>query len=621
VTDAAIQPDGADRPPAPDMAVHRHGGGHSPDEGVESERDHLTTVQGISAFCLDALSSVAYGPEAIALVLVAAGAAALRDTIYVSLVIVLLLAVLTLSYRQVIKVFPNGGGAYAVAKESFGPTTSLLAAASLVVDYVLTVAVSLAAGAASLASTFPALRPDVLAITLAALVFLAALNLRGVAESAKVLLVPTALFVVAVYATIVGDLVHTHPAATIGGPAPLDRATEALGVILLLKAFAQGCSAVTGVEAIANGVPAFRENRVKRAQRTEVALGTLLGSMLLGLAFAAHHLQLRPKGTVTLLAQLTAAGLGHGPAFYVTGIAVTVVLGVAANTSFAGLPVLMSLLSQDNRLPHVFALRSHKPLYRYGIVTLAVLAGILLVAVDANTNRLLPLYAIGVFIGFTISQSGLVRHWFRERPRRWMLTAGLNSFGAVLTATATVVFLASKFLAGAWVVTVAIPLLMLLFWRISVYYRLAAAEIGLGSLPPKLAVRPSVVVVPVVSITRMTALALAAAGSLGGEVIAVSVQPSPAAAEDLQAQWDEWAPGVPLRTMIDPRHTLVGPLLRYVRELSAAGDRQVTVLVPELTPSKRRHEFLHNQRGRILTTLLRQRTDAVVATIPFRLHD
>jgi amino acid transporter len=611
----------AARATATEMAVHRHGGGHSPDEGPDDEKSHLTTVEGVSAFCLDALSSVAYGPEAIALVLVAAGAAALHDTIYVSLVIVALLAILTLSYREVIKVFPSGGGAYAVAKRSFGPTVSLLAAASLVVDYVLTVAVSLAAGAASLASTFPSLHRHELIITLGGLVFLAGLNLRGVAESARVLLIPTAVFLVAIYATIVGDLVHSHPVATIGGPVPIDRATEALGVILLLKAFAQGCSAVTGVEAIANGVPAFREPRVKRAQRTEVALGTLLGSMLFGLAFAAHHLSLRPKSSVTLLAQLTAAGLGKGVVFYVAGIAVTVVLGVAANTSFAGLPVLMSLLARDNRLPHVFALRAAKPLYRYGIVTLAVLAGLLLVAVNADTNRLLPLYAIGVFVGFTISQTGLVKHWMRERPPRWWLTAALNSVGALLTATATIVFLASKFLNGAWVVTIAIPLLMLLFWRISSYYRLAAAEIGIGSLPPLLPVRPSLVLVPVVSITRLTAVALAAAESLGDEVIAVSVQPSDDDADRMRAQWEEWGPGVALETMIDTRHSLAGPLLRYVKDREAVGDRQITVLIAELEPRKRRHEFLHNQRGRILTTLLRQRTDAVIASLPYRLHD
>jgi amino acid transporter len=606
--------------PLPDLALHRHGGGHVADEDLD-EKHRLTTVQGISAFCLDALSSVAYGPEAIALVLVAAGASALHDTVYVSVVIVVLLAILTLSYRQVIKAFPNGGGAYAVGKQAFGPIVSLLAAASLVVDYVLTVAVSLAAGAASLASTFPGLRHDELWITLGGLVFLAALNLRGVAESAKVLLIPAAVFLVAMYATIVGDLTRSHPVAVIGGPLPLDRATESLGIILLLKAFAQGCSAVTGVEAIANGVPAFREPQVRRAQRTEVALGTLLGSMLLGLALGARHLGLRPKSSVTLLSQLTAAGLGHGLVFYVTGIAVTVVLGVAANTSFAGLPVLMSLLARDNRLPHVFALRSQKPLYRYGIVTLAVLAGFLLIAVDADTNRLIPLYAIGVFVGFTISQTGLVKHWLAERPPRWWLTAGLNGFGAILTATATVVFLLSKFLEGAWVVTVAIPLLMLLFWRINVYYDLAAAELGIGTIPPVVTPKRSVVLVPVVSITRLTAQAVAAAQGLGQDVVAVSIQPSEASAAALRAQWDDWNPGVRLETMVDVRHTLAGPLIRYVRAIEAAGGRQVTVLVPETTPDKRRHEILHNQRGRILTALLRQRTDAVIATYRFRLHD
>jgi amino acid transporter len=591
------------------------------DAPVDDDRDQLSTIEGVPAFSLDALSSVAYGPEAIALVLVAAGAAALRYTLQVSIVIVVLLAILTLSYRQVIRAFPNGGGAYAVAKESFGPTTSLLAAASLVVDYVLTVAVSLAAGAASLVSTFPALAHDRLEITIGGLVFLAAINLRGVAESARLLLVPTAVFLVGVYAVIVGDLVRSHPLATIGGPLPLDRATESLGVVLLLKAFAQGCSAVTGVEAIANGVPAFREPRVKRAQRTEVALGTLLGSMLIGLALAVRHLGLRPKGSVTLLAQLTAAGLGRGVAFTVVGVAVTVVLGVAANTSFGGLPVLMSLLAQDNRLPHVFALRSHKPLYRYGIVTLAFLAGLLLVAVDADTDRLIPLYAIGVFVGFTISQTGLVRHWWRQRPPRWVLTAGLNTFGAILTAVATVVFLASKFLEGAWVVTVAVPLLMLLFWRISVYYELAAAEIGVGTRPPLPAPKPSLVLVPVVSITRMTALALSTAHSLGQEVLAISVQPSADDAERFAAEWAAWDCATPVKVVVDTRRSLAGPLLRYVNAVERAGDRQVTVLIAELAPRKRRHEFLHNQRGRILTALLRQRTDAVIATLPYRLHD
>jgi hypothetical protein len=375
------------------------------------------------------------------------------------------------------------------------------------------------------------------------------------------------------------------------------------------------------VEAIANGTPAFREPRVRRAQHTEMLLGFFLGTMLLGLGFAFHHLHPPLKSNVTLLSELTAGGLGRGWPFYASGIVVAIVLGVAANTSFGGLPVLMSLLARDNRLPHVFALRAQKPVYRYGIVTLALMAAVLLIAVHANTDALIPLYGIGVFTGFTISQVGLVRHWWRQRSARWLMAIGLNGFGALLSGVAALVLLVTKFTSGAWVAAVTITLLILLFSRISAYYRLTAAEIGLGTVPPLIPPRPSIVVVPVSSITRMTAKVLAAAESLSGEVLAVSVQLTEHDASVFRDEWDRWHPGVELETLIDAQHSLVGPLIGYVRRLEAGGSRQVTVLISELTPRKRRHELLHNQRGKILTTLLRQRTDAVIATLPFRIHD
>ncbi len=590
------------------------------DRSAAGQRKHLTALEGIPALCLDAMSSVAYGPQAVAAILLTAGVAAVSDTLPIILVIVVLLAVLTLSYTQVIRVASDGGGSYAIAKLLISQPVSLLAAASLVVDYVLTVAVSLSAGAQALSSTFPGLQSHELVVCLVGLAFLTAINLVGISESAKVLVVPTVLFLIAIYATVVGDLVRSHPAATLSGPA-LGHVTDSLGILLILKAFSSGCSAVTGVEAIANGTPAFREPRVKRAQRTEIALGAFLGTMLLGLGLAFHHLHPQLKSNVTLLSQLIAAGLGKGAPFYISGIVVAVVLGVAANTSFGGLPVLMSLLARDNRLPHVFALRAQKPVFRYGVVTLAVLAAILLVAGNANTNVLIPLYGIGVFTGFTISQSGLVRHWWRERPPRWLLSIGLNAFGAVLSGVAAVVLLISKFVSGAWVVAVAVPLLILLFSRISRYYTSIAEEIGIGTRPVVLPSRPSRVIVPVMSITNMTARALAAASSLGVHVTAVSVQQSEADAEGFRAEWDRWNPGVPLDTLVSEKHTLVAPLVKYVRRLEAEGDEQVTVLISELTPRKRRHALLHNQRGRILTTILHQRTDAVIATLPFRLHD
>lgn len=449
----------------------------------EGDKYHLTSVEGLAALSLDALSSVAYGPEAIVLVLIAAGTSALSATLPVTLVIAGLLAVLVVSYGQVIAVHPDGGGAYAVGKKDLGPTVSLLAAASLVVDYVLTVTVSLAAGAASLASAFPVLDSHLLAVCLIGLALLTAVNLRGVAESARVLMLPTVLFIVSILGIVVIGLARGHPVAFVGTAQPV-HATEAVSVLLLLKAFSSGCSALTGVEAIANGVPSFREPRVKRAQRTELMLGALLGLMLIGMALLIRRDHVAPRGGVTVLAQLTAGAYGTGWPYYATNLIVTLALAFAANTSFGGLPVLMSLLAKDHRLPHLFGLRTERPVYRWGVVTLALLAAVLLIAVNADTHRMIPLFAIGVFIGFTISQIGLVRHWTGQRPHGWLRRAFLNGVGAVLTAVAGVVLLTTKFLEGAWVVVVAIPLLMLLFDRIQRYYTTVGRELGLGEVPP-----------------------------------------------------------------------------------------------------------------------------------------
>jgi hypothetical protein len=390
--------------------------------------------------------------------------------------------------------------------------------------------------------------------------------------------------------------------------------------VLLLKAFAAGCSAVTGVEAIANGVPAFREPRVKTAQRTEIVLGALLGVMLVGLAvlIRAHHVV--PHGGVTILAQVTAGAFGTGWPFYVSNLAVTLALAFAANTSFGGLPVLMSLLAKDNRLPHVFYLRAERPVYRYGIAVLALAAALLLLAVDAVTSRLIPLFTIGVFVGFTISQVGLVRHWLQARPPRWRVRAALNGAGATMTAIAVVVFLATKFLAGAWVVTLVIPLLMLLFSNIESYYADVAAQLRLGKTPPIPRRHESIVVVPSASISLLTERALSAALSLGQTVIAVAVAGDEEECERLKHDWDEWKCGVPLEVLLDPHRSLIRSVLRYVESIRGQ-EATVTVLIAQIVPSKRRHEILHNQRGRLLEAVLKSRTDVVVATLSFHIKD
>jgi hypothetical protein len=377
---------------------------------------------------------------------------------------------------------------------------------------------------------------------------------------------------------------------------------------------------VTGVEAIANGVPAFREPRVQRAQRTEIGLGGLLGVMLIGLALLIQVHHVLPRGGVTILAQLTAGAFGKGWAFYVSNLAVTLVLALAANTSFGGLPVLMNLLARDHRLPHMFYLRAERPVYRYGVISLALLAGLLLIAVDASTIRLIPLFTIGVFVGFTISQAGLVKHWRETRPPHWQWRAALNGTGAVMTSVAVVVFVFSKFLEGAWVVVLTIPALILLFHRIETYYAEVATELELGRTP-SCPTRPhSLVVVPVTSVNRLTERALCAALALGDHAVAFAVAADEDERDRLVEQWQTWNPGVPLEVVLSRQRALVRSVIRYVTAAAADGT-QVTVLISEIQPRKRRHEVLHNQRGLLLATALRARTDVIVATLPYRLHE
>jgi amino acid transporter len=579
-----------------------------PRTGKHAEEGHdLGVIKGLAALSLDALSSVAYGPEAIVLALVAAGTGALSAVLPIAVVITAMLAILVVSYTQVIAAHPEGGGAYAVAKANLGRWPSLLAAASVVVDYVLTVAVSLAAGAASLASVFPSLSHHILLVSLAGLLILSVVNMFGVSESAKLLIAPAAVFLLSIFATIVVGVLRSHPVATIGTRESFP-ATEALGILLILKAFAAGCSAVTGVEAISNGVPAFKEPTVRTAQRTEISLGVLLGLMLVGLAalIRVHHVV--PRGGVTVLAQLTAGAFGTGWPFYVSNLAVTAVLAFAANTSFGGLPVLMSLLAKDHRLPHAFYLRAEKPIYRIGIGALAIAAALLLIAVNARTNALIPMYAIGVFIGFTISQLGLVRHWVTERTSRWRLRVVLNGTGAAMTAIAVVVFVISKFLAGAWVVVIAIPALMILFDQTERYYGQVAVE------------RESVVIVPASTVNLLTQRAVSAALSLGQTVVAVAVAGNEEECDRIKREWDDWSCGVPIEVLLDPQRSLVRTVLKYVKSVENE-DATITVLIPEIIPRKRRHEILHNQRARLLAAVLKARTDVVIAILPFHLHD
>jgi amino acid transporter len=598
------------------------GGGHPAKAARAKGEGRITSIEGIPALSLDAISSVAYGPEAMLVVLATAGAGALAKIEPITVAIVVLLAILVFSYRQVIEAYPDGGGCYAVSRANLGARASHVAAASLVVDYVLTVAVSIAAGVAALVSAVPALSHDSLAIALGILAFVTALNLRGIATSARAFLLPTTVFIVGIYVVIGAGLARSHPVAGAGvHPAALPKAAATVGILLLLKAFAAGCSALTGVEAIANDVPAFRVPTARSAMRTEVLLGVILASMLLGLAVLTARFHIQPSHSQTVLSQITAASVGRGPVYYVVDLATTVILALAANTSFGGLPVLASLLARDNLVPHVFGLRADRPVYRYGVVVLAVLAGLLLVAVNASTNALIPLYAIGVFTGFTLSQTGLVRHWSKARSRLWSARAALNGTGASITAVATIIFLVTKFTSGAWVTVIAIAALILLFTRIGKYYANAGAELGLGTVPQIPHARKSLVIVAVTGVSRMTESALEAALSLGDDALAVSVQFYDDQAAALQADWDRWKPGVRLVILHPETRSITAPILDYLGSPEIRAYRQVLVLLPEVEPSKWRHRILQNQRDIILADALRRHSNVNVASVPFRLTD
>jgi amino acid transporter len=588
----------------------------------DSSKEQINPFEGLSALSLDALTSVAYGPEAIIVVLAVAGTGALHLILPITIAIIVLLAILVTSYRQVIDAYPGGGGAYAVSRANLGVHASLVAGAALVVDYTLTVAVSIAAGVASLTSAFPSLSPYTVAICLGVLALITLLNLRGLGDSARAFLLPTFMFIIGLLAVIAVGLIHPlglHEAQP-GHSLLSSRGLQVISVLLILKAFSAGCSALTGVEAIANGVPLFKQPRAQRAKRTELMLGVVLGAMLLGLAVLAHRWHIGPRSQETVLSQIMGMAVGRHWAYYLVSITITIVLALAANTSFGGLPILGSLLARDNYLPHLFGLRGDRQVFNSGIWVLAALSAFLLIAVGGNTNELIPLFAIGVFTGFTLSQSGLVVHWWRERPARWRYRAIINGVGATVTGAATVIFLITKFTGGAWIVVVAVPTFMFLFVRIHAYYARTSLAIGIGEIPRAPMPKRAVVVVPIVNVSELTRFAISEALSLSHDVVAISVVLEEGDEEhqrctSLALEWRQWNPGPELQILHTEYTSVVTPISDFIDKERSKHHQQIVVLIPVLAPSKLRYRILHNQLDLVLSAELRKRTDVVVARV------
>ena len=583
-------------------------------EQLESER--LSKITGLAVLSSDALSSVAYAAEAMLLVLVTAGQAGVDHALLVAGFILLLIAIVVLSYRQTVFAYPQGGGAYFVAKENLGTTFGLVAAAALLVDYTLTVTVSVAAGVAAITSAFPALAPHTVGLGLAAIAVVALGNLRGLRESGVIFSFPTYFFIGSFGLMVVIDAVHPLGTWT---PAALPVAGTTVSLWLLLKAFASGCSALTGVEAISNGIQAFKPPESGNAATVMVWMGLILGVFFAGSTIIAHRFGVLPVGNQTVISQLAHGAFGGGGAYYAVQFATALILVLAANTAFADFPRLSSILATDGFLPRQLASRGDRLVFSNGILMLAVVAGFLLAVFKGNTNALIHLYAVGVFLSFTLSQTGMVRRSLKAGERR----AGrllASSLGAVATAVVVVIELVTKFAEGAWISALLIVALVFLFLAINRHYRFYARQLSTEAWQPEWPEK-HLVVVPVAGVSRSTANALAYALLLSPNIRAVAVATDPSQVQRLQDEWDLWDSGVPLDVVVSPYRSIVGPLLRYIDQVEKAEQPDwLTVVLPEVVPARWWHAFLHNQTVYAIKTALLFRRNVVVTTVRHHLR-
>jgi amino acid transporter len=596
----------------------------------EEAFERLPKKLALPIFSSDAISSSAYAPDEILLALVVAGSIGLTYSVEIALAIAGLLTVVALSYRQVCRAYPNGGGAYAVAKENLGQWFGLIAAAALLIDYVMTVAVSTASAVAQVYSVVPSLYDYRIEIALVSIALITIANLRGLREAGLIFASPTYIFVGLALLLVGAGVVGIASGSLTSAPVPPKAAplgTEVVTIFLLLRAFAAGSVALTGVEAIANGVPAFKPPESKNAANTMTMMATLLGVLFVGFAFLADHLHLRPalEGGPTVIAQLGAAVFGPGSILFVgLQIATALILFLAVNTSFNAFPRLAAILANDEFMPRQFALRGDRLAFSWGIVVLACIAGGLLIIFQGDTHLLIPLYSVGVFVCFTLSQVGMVRHWFTVRDTGWWWRASLNAFGGLLTLLVLIIVASVKFAGGAWLVLVLIPVQVGLFWFIHRQYSAARAQLRLR--PDQVVQAPhrdERVVIPVPGLNRSVIQAINVGRSISDDVRAVLVADDHDYGEEVRSAWERQVPGVPLVVVESPYRALTGPLLAYLDVLDQAWppDKEAPitfVVIPEFVPRHWWERLLYNQSTSQLRRALLGRPNTVVTNVPYR---
>ncbi|HSN05157.1 MAG TPA: APC family permease [Nitrospira sp.] len=590
---------------------------------AQAAHERLSKTLALAIFSSNAISSVAYATEEILLVLILAGTAAVAWSIPVSLAILFLVVVLTISYRQIIYEYPEGGGAYIVARSNLGELPALIAAGALMIDYILTVAVSVAAGVAALTSAIPGLFPHREALGLFSILFIVVMNLRGVRESGKFFAIPTYFAIVALGLLVVlgtvqsllnpGAAPATPPAETVG-------TMEGITLFLVLRAFAAGCSAVTGMEVISNGVKAFRAPESKNAATTMIWMSGILAFLFMGISWMAYHYGILAKADETVVSQLARLTFGSGAIYYTVQISTMLLLVLAANSAFAGFPHLSSILARDGFMPHQMASFGDRLVFSNGILILGFLACLLLVIFHGDTHALIPLYAIGVFVSFTLSQAGMVRRWLVKRGLHWRKKLVVNGVGAVTTGIATVIIASTKFMQGAWIVFLLVALLIVMFRGIRTHYKAVSEQVALTRdvRPPR--PRRNIVIIPIGNVNRSVVRAVDYARSRGGEIRALLVDVDKEETALIQIKWAQWGGGIPLIVVPSPYRSILGSLLDYIEDQRQQDPEcWITVVVPEILPARWWQNILHNQRALMLKASLLFKDRVVLTDVPYHL--
>ncbi|BBH22229.1 amino acid permease [Paenibacillus baekrokdamisoli] len=592
-----------------------------PMKSAELEGEKLSKLKALAVLSSDALSSVAYGTEQILLVLMAAGFAAVWYSIPISIAVLGLLLILILSYRQTIFAYPKGGGAYIVAKHNLGLSTGLLAGGSLLVDYILTVAVSSSAGTDAITSAFPSLHDHRVLIALIMILFLTVMNLRGIGESASILAIPVYLFVIAIFILIISGVIKILTVGVHAHVPEIGTAVSNISLFLLLKAFSSGCSALTGVEAVSNAIPNFKKPSERNAARTLIMMGTILGAMFIGISLLAYWYGIKPDPKETVVSQIADATFGRGILYYIIQGITALILFLAANTAYSAFPLLAYMLAKDKFMPHAFMVRGDRLGFSNGIIFLGVFSALLVVLFHGDTENLIPLYAVGVFIPFTLSQLGMMIRWLKLKPSGWVMGFIVNSIGMLTTLIITLIFIFTKF-NQIWMVFIFLPIVILGFYKIKQHYENTANELRVNIKLDKPVAKGSTIVVPVAGVTRVVMQSLSYAMSLTDNVVAVYVGFDDEGIAHMEKKWEEWNPGVRLIILRSSYRSIIRPLVRFIEtvEWKNAETDHITVLIPQFITKHWWQNILHNQSSLLLRAYLFNQKDVVIATVPYHLH-